>query len=123
MDLELLKVEEGLCGGAVLYHAHVQKTADEAARLEREAREKETGKVQRREAQNANVERKREANEAREAARTAAREARMAARQAAAGEEDDDEEDDEEEEEEEAPRPVARASAQPLQKRARTRER
>ena len=105
MDLELLKVEEGLCGGAVLYHAHVHKTAEEAARLEREAREKEEGKVARRLAQDANVERKRTANEAREAARTAAREARMAARQAAAGEEDEEDADgeygDEEEDEEE----------------------
>ena len=121
MDLELLKVEEGLCGGAVLYHAHVQKTAEEAARLEREAREKEEGKVARRLAQESNVERKREANEAREAARTAAREARMAARQAAAGEDEEDADgdygDDGEDDEEDDP-----PSRLP-QKRARTHER
>ncbi len=90
LDLELLKVEEGLCAGAVLYHAHVRKTAEEAAALEAEARAKEAGKAERRAAQEANVQRKRATVEAREAARVAAREARARAR-AAAGDEADDE--------------------------------
>jgi ribosome biogenesis protein SSF1/2 len=105
MDLELLKVEEGLCGGAVLFHAHVAKSAEEAAALEREARAKEASKVQRRVAQEANVARKRAAADAREAARVAARAARAQARVARGGEEADDEEEEdggaEEEEEDE----------------------
>jgi ribosome biogenesis protein SSF1/2 len=143
MDLELLKVEEGLCGGAVLFHAHVAKSAEEAAALEVGAREKEAGKVARRTAQEANVLRKRAAAEAREAARVAAREARARARQAAGGadadeeeeeaEEMDDEqfEDDDDEDAEEAPPPAreprgrgkapapAAAAAPPARKRAR----
>jgi ribosome biogenesis protein SSF1/2 len=32
MELEIVKVEEGLCDGRVLFHAHVQKSdADRAA--------------------------------------------------------------------------------------------
>ncbi|KAL6757899.1 Brix domain-containing protein [Haematococcus lacustris] len=33
LELQLMKVEEGLCSGAVLYHALVAKTAEEAAAL------------------------------------------------------------------------------------------
>ncbi len=34
LELELVKVEEGLCEGRVLYHAHVAKTVEEAAELQ-----------------------------------------------------------------------------------------
>lgn len=34
MELELVKVEEGLCDGRVLYHAYMAKTPEEAAELE-----------------------------------------------------------------------------------------
>ena len=34
MELEIVKVEEGLCDGRVLFHAHVQKSDAERATLQ-----------------------------------------------------------------------------------------
>lgn len=80
MDLELLKVEEGLCTGAVLHHAHIHKSAEDAAALETAAREKAALKEKRRQQQEANVARKQAEAAAREEARTQAREERMKAK-------------------------------------------
>ena len=33
MTLELVKVEKGLCAGDVLYHRHMEKTAEEVAQI------------------------------------------------------------------------------------------
>jgi len=61
--LELIKVEKGLGGGDVLYHAHVSKTPEEAAELKARKRREMELKEQRRAQQEANVERKRQASE------------------------------------------------------------
>ena len=41
MELELVKVEEGMCEGRVLYHAYVKKTEEEVLELENKAVTKE----------------------------------------------------------------------------------
>lgn len=41
LELEIVKVEEGLCDGKVLYHGFVHKTAGEAAQQKRHLTEKE----------------------------------------------------------------------------------
>ena len=61
LSLSLLKVEEGLCDGATLYHALVQKSEGEAAETAARVEAKAALKAERREAQAANVERKRAA--------------------------------------------------------------
>lgn len=58
LTLRLLKIEEGLCGGSVLYHAIVQKTPEEVAALEARRREAVRLKTLRRQQQEANVKRK-----------------------------------------------------------------
>jgi ribosome biogenesis protein SSF1/2 len=58
LELEIIKVEEGLCGGKVLYHRYVKKTAAEAAAQETEAETKKREKEKRRKEQDANVQRK-----------------------------------------------------------------
>lgn len=58
LELEIIKVEEGLCGGKVLYHRYVKKSAAEAAAQETEAETKRRQKEQRRKEQDANVQRK-----------------------------------------------------------------
>jgi|TARA_B100001142_G_scaffold34004_1_gene30133 hypothetical protein len=64
MELELVKVEEGMCEGRVLYHAYVKKTEEEVLELENKAVTKEALRKRRREEQEANVRRKeREAKE------------------------------------------------------------
>ena len=75
MELELMKVEEGMCEGRVLYHAYVQKTEEEVVELEQKKVDKEALRKKRREEQEANVRRK-----AKEAAEKAAIEEEMAGR-------------------------------------------
>jgi len=58
MELELVKVEEGMCDGRVLYHAYVKKTADEIKTLEQKKAEREKLRKQRRIEQELNVKRK-----------------------------------------------------------------
>lgn len=41
MELEVVKVEEGLCDGKVLFHSFVQKTAGEAAQQRHHLSEKD----------------------------------------------------------------------------------
>ena len=41
LELEVVKVEEGLCEGKVLYHSFVQKSAGEAAQQKRHLTEKQ----------------------------------------------------------------------------------
>lgn len=58
LDLELLKVEEGVCEGMVLHHANVIKTAEEMAAQEKAHQDKAELKRNRREQQEINVQRK-----------------------------------------------------------------
>jgi ribosome biogenesis protein SSF1/2 len=58
LRLELRKIEEGLCTGKTLYHAHYQKTQKEVNQLERKHTEKQTLKDQRRKEQEENVRKK-----------------------------------------------------------------
>ncbi len=48
MELEVVKVEEGLCAGRVLFHAHRSKTREEADAQEGEVVEKERLRSERR---------------------------------------------------------------------------
>lgn len=59
MTMELVKIEEGLCDGEVLYHSHVWKSSEEVAELRQRNAEKKRLKEERRREQEANVERKR----------------------------------------------------------------
>ena len=58
MELELVKVEEGMCEGRVLYHAYVNKTEEEVVALERKKVDAEALRKKRKEEQEANVRRK-----------------------------------------------------------------
>lgn len=58
MELELVKVEEGMCDGRVLYHAYVEKTPEEIKTLEQKKVEREKLRKKRRLEQEANVKRK-----------------------------------------------------------------
>ncbi|UJR13682.1 hypothetical protein I4U23_000694 [Adineta vaga] len=63
MTLELVKIEDGLCDGEVLYHTHVSKTPEEVAELRQRTIEKKRLKEQRKREQEANVKRKQEKKE------------------------------------------------------------
>mmetsp|Transcript_8071 Transcript_8071/g.23132 ORF Transcript_8071/g.23132 Transcript_8071/m.23132 type:complete len:443 (+) Transcript_8071:168-1496(+) len=71
MELEVIKVEEGLGDGKVIFHKYVQKTRAEVEELGRAKREKEKLKEQRRREQEENVKRKNELEEAKAAAKAA----------------------------------------------------
>lgn len=57
--LELIKVEQGLSSGNVMFHAHIKKTPEEAKAIVEKAEVKTRLKTQRRQEQERNVERKR----------------------------------------------------------------
>lgn len=63
LSLHLVKVERGLGGGDVMYHAHIHKTAEEVKELKERKQKEVMLKQQRREEQERNVERKRKAAE------------------------------------------------------------
>jgi len=68
LRLELIKVEQGLGSGNVMFHAHIKKTPEEAKAIVEKAEEKVRLKNQRRKEQERNVESKRKiAEEKREA--------------------------------------------------------
>lgn len=58
MRMRLIKVEEGLCGGKIMWHDHVQKSAAEQKELEKKWEERRKEKEERRRIQKENVERK-----------------------------------------------------------------
>jgi len=60
MTLELVKIEDGLCDGEVLYHTYISKTSDEIAELRKRTIEKKHLKEQRKHEQEENVKRKQE---------------------------------------------------------------
>ena len=123
LSLRLLKVEQGLCGGEVLYHSFQSRTAGEAAELRARAASRERERSERREEQGVNVARKKAAADDKAAAKKARRDAKQAAAAVAAaagtlgegdgggeeeegggeeeegGEEEDEEGEDEEDEE------------------------
>lgn len=63
LSLQLVKVEQGLGDGNVMFHAYVHKTPEEAKAIQKKAEESVLLKKQRREAQDRNVERKKTAKE------------------------------------------------------------
>lgn len=95
LRLSLVKVEAGVCGGEVLYHAHVVKSAAEAAATASRVVEREATRKRRREEQAENVARKADAKRAKRERRSAAAAARAAGGRAGVGGAADD--DDEEE--------------------------
>ena len=60
MTFELIKIEEGLCDGEVLYHAYISKTSKELAELHRRNVEKKQLKQERKRQQEENIKRKQE---------------------------------------------------------------
>jgi ribosome biogenesis protein SSF1/2 len=58
MTLELVKIEDGLCDGEVLFHNHVSKTAAEVSELRKRNTDKKRLKEERKRQQEANVQRK-----------------------------------------------------------------
>lgn len=63
LSLQLIKVEQGLGDGNVMYHAHIHKSPDEAKEIQQKVEQKVLLKKQRREDQERNVERKQKAKE------------------------------------------------------------
>eukprot|EP00956_Cyclotella_meneghiniana_P017733 scaffold29167_cov26-Cyclotella_meneghiniana.AAC.1 len=106
LRLKLVKVERGMASGDVMYHAYVNKTAEEVRELKARKEGEAALKKRRREEQEANVERKRTAKEEKKAKRDArkkAREeeamARLRGESAAIDDNDDDMNEDSDEEE------------------------
>jgi ribosome biogenesis protein SSF1/2 len=63
LSLKLVKVERGLGGGDVMYHAHVTKTQEEVRALKARKEKEAMLKIQRRAEQDQNVEKKRKIKE------------------------------------------------------------
>ena len=101
LQMSLLKVQEGLCDGATLYHALVSKSEDEVAQTAARRKGREEARAARREEQEGNVERKRAAEAEKWERKKRRREERLAGGGAAGSEAGDDEEDDEDDEEDE----------------------
>jgi ribosome biogenesis protein SSF1/2 len=58
MRLKLIKVEEGLCGGKIMWHDFLQKTKEEELELEKKWSEKKRAKEERKRIQRENVQKK-----------------------------------------------------------------
>ena len=58
MTLELYKIEEGFCGGEVLYHKYIKKTEEEKQALRNQIHKKQKLKLKRKKIQEENVKRK-----------------------------------------------------------------
>eukprot|EP00171_Calliarthron_tuberculosum_P008953 IDg8953t1 len=71
LTLELVKVEAGLCNGAILFHKHVKKSVEEAASNQKRVDDREALRKKRRMDQEANVERKAHVKRARKERRKA----------------------------------------------------
>ncbi|CAK43312.1 hypothetical protein CBS63078_2906 [Aspergillus niger] len=61
MKLRLLKVEEGLCEGRVMWHDFIKKSEDEVTKLDKNWDQKKKEKEQRKKEQKANIEKKKQA--------------------------------------------------------------
>jgi len=101
LSLHLFKVERGLGGGDVMYHAHITKTAQEVKELKERKQKEAMLKKQRREEQERNVERKRKAAEEKREGKRKRREEReeMAMNNLRKGKVAEDENDESDEEE------------------------
>ncbi|KAJ3495926.1 hypothetical protein NLG97_g3040 [Lecanicillium saksenae] len=80
MRLRLTKVEDGLCGGKIMWHEYINKSKEEVKEMEKRWQKRRQEKEARRKEQKANVERKKAEKEARKGNK-------------AAGDEDDEDED------------------------------
>jgi ribosome biogenesis protein SSF1/2 len=65
MRLRLIKVEEGLCGGKIMWHDHINKTKAEQKDLEEKWEQKRLQKEERKRVQKENVARKKAASKSR----------------------------------------------------------
>ncbi|XP_041032854.1 suppressor of SWI4 1 homolog [Carcharodon carcharias] len=63
MTLELVKIEEGMCDGQVMYHAFVQKTEDEVQKMLQQREKRLKLKEMRQKKQEGDIQRKREERE------------------------------------------------------------
>ncbi|GAB7350532.1 hypothetical protein MBLNU459_g1119t1 [Dothideomycetes sp. NU459] len=86
MTLRLTKVEEGLCGGKIMWHEYISKTASEEKAQDKKWAERNKEKEERRRVQKENVERKRKERKAAGGGKKGEGEA--------GGEDDDDEDED-----------------------------
>ena len=98
-DLELVKIQEGLSEGAVLYHRHIHRSPDEVLAMEEAMRDREALRGKRRREQEENVRRKEaakkseaRAEERRDAAKAASRGDKPKLRAQDEVQEDDDDE-------------------------------
>ncbi|ORZ37210.1 Brix domain-domain-containing protein [Catenaria anguillulae PL171] len=89
MDLGLIKIQDGLCSGEVLYHKYVQKSEGEVAELRARIAKRDQERKARRAQQEANVARKKAEKEARKAKRK--QEGRSELSSDSESEDDDDE--------------------------------
>lgn len=89
MNLTLVKVEEGVCNGATLYHALVTKTEEEANASAERIEARVQLKEQRRQAQLANVEAKKLSAQQKADEKVARRKRRLEVDAAADGDDDD----------------------------------
>jgi ribosome biogenesis protein SSF1/2 len=97
-SMELVKVEQGLGDGNVMFHAFVHKTPEEAKEIQEKAEQTRRLKTQRREEQERNVERKRNAtDEKREAKRKRKQEREEAALNELRRKEEEESDDDDDE--------------------------
>jgi ribosome biogenesis protein SSF1/2 len=99
LTLELYKVQQGMNEGDILYHKFVQKTPAEAAATKARVEKARILKEQRKQVQQQNVKRKRDAVE--EKRKEKAERKKQKLENGEAGEESDEEEDDDEEVEDE----------------------
>lgn len=65
LRLQLVKIEEGLCDGEVMYHKYIQKSEEEKTKMTQRRNKKRLLKVQRKKQQEDNVKRKEQEKEAR----------------------------------------------------------
>jgi ribosome biogenesis protein SSF1/2 len=93
MTLELVKIENGLCDGEVLYHRYIKKTPEEIKENERKRQKTLADRARRRDEQQANVERK--VLEKEEHRRRTGAPQKTTTTEASDEEEDEDDEDDE----------------------------
>ena len=98
LKLELIKIEDDVCSGKVLYHGLVKKTNAEVNKLEQRHAVRRKLKAQRRKEQDANVQAKKEKKEAKKLRRQQKKEERE--KRLADGEDVSDEREESEEEEE-----------------------
>ena len=94
LTLKLVKLEEGICSGKVLYHEYVHKTDAEIKMLEKRHAAKMKLKEERRKEQEANIARKKAVKDAKKERKLERRAARKAAEKDAEGDENIEKDDE-----------------------------